>query len=342
MGDCSSRDYTGRTDYNLKVNIMSHFVVKKITAVSDLKVGDEIPESDYSTVTPDNKFVQLEYISTEEEGIVEAAPGIYTLKPVPGGLELQKTAFVQDAILEEFVHTKDIEERINCFFNRLHVYKKHGIEVPKRNVLLYGPPGSGKSTGLIKIANKYNADGKTLVVIYPTDKVESFEVKSFVKRLVYKDVDKLILIVEDIGGVEIDQVKMRSDSSLLSLLDNQEKTFKLPTLIIATTNFPEIFLGNLTNRPGRFDDKIEVGYPDGEQRKRLLMFFTQDTASPEAQALMSEKRTQEFSPAHIKEAVIRSEIYDKPLHVVIDDMLKEIELYKKAFTKRKSMGLMDD
>jgi SpoVK/Ycf46/Vps4 family AAA+-type ATPase len=321
---------------------VSHFVVKKITQLAELKVGDEVPESDYSAVTPDNRFIQLEYKESEDKRLIEAKPGIYALVPVPGGLDLQKTTFVQDTILEEFVHTKDIEERINCFFSRFHVYHKHGIEVPKRNVLLYGPPGSGKSTALIKIANKYNADGKTIVIVYPTDKVESFEVKSFIKRLTYKEVEKLILVVEDIGGVEIDQVKMRSDSSLLSLLDNQEKTFKIPTLIIATTNFPEIFLGNLTNRPGRFDDKIEVGYPDGEQRKKLLQFFTQNTASEQALLLMGEKKTQELSPAHIKEAVIRSEIYDRQLHVVIDEMLKEIELYKKAFSKKKSVGFLDD
>jgi len=321
---------------------MSHFIVKKITDLNELKVGDVIPESDYSAVTPQNKFLQLEYKESENTDEIEAKPGIHTLVPVPGGLDLKPTSFVQDSILQEFVYTKDIEDRINCFFSRLDVYKKHGIEVPKRNVLLYGPPGSGKSTALIKIANKYNSEGKTMVIVYPTDKVESFEVKTFIKRLAYKDVNKLILIVEDIGGVEIDQVKMRSDSSLLSLLDNQEKTFKIPTLIIATTNFPEIFLGNLTNRPGRFDDKIEVAYPSGEHRKKLLLFFTQDTASEEAQVLISDKKTQEFSPAHIKEAVIRSEIYDRPLHVVIDEMLKEIELYKKAFTKKKSVGLLDD
>lgn len=321
---------------------MSHFVVKKITAINELKIGDEIPESDYSAITPDNKFLQLEYKETEDKTAVEVTPGIYTLTPVISGLELQKTSFVKDSILEEFVHTKDIEERINCFFSRLHVYHKHGIEVPKRNVLLYGPPGSGKSTALIKIANKYNQDGKTVVVIYPTDKIDSYEVKNFIKRVSYVGAEKLILVVEDIGGVEIDQVKMRSDSSLLSLLDNQEKTFKIPTLVIATTNFPEIFLGNLTNRPGRFDDKIEVGYPDGEQRKKLLLFFTQNTASEEALSLIKEKKTLEFSPAHIKEAVIRSEIYDKPLHIVIEEMLKEIELYKKAFSKKRSVGLLDD
>lgn len=319
---------------------MAHFTVKKITNLSDLKLGDTLPESDYSAVTPDNKFVQLEYIADETREKLEATPGIFTVVSIPlKGLTLKKTSFVSDSILEEFVHTKDIDERINCFFSRLDVYKKHGIEVPKRNVLLYGPPGSGKSTALIKIANKYSQDGKTLVVIYPTDKIDAYEIKSLVRNLEYKGVEKMILIVEDIGGVEIDQVKMRSDSSLLSLLDNQEKTFTLPTLIIATTNFPEIFLGNIMNRPGRFDDKIEVGYPEGEQRRKLLMFFTKDAASEEAQALMLDKRTREFSPAHIKESIIRSEIYDKKLDVVIEEMLKEIELYKKAFTKQKSMGL---
>lgn len=299
-----------------------------------------MPESDYSAITPDNRFIQMEFVAEDDVKKVEAVPGIFTVAIVPGqGLVLRKTAFVSDSILEEFVHTKDIDERINCFFSRLHVYKKHGIEVPKRNVLLYGPPGSGKSTALIKIANKYAKDGKTLVVIYPTDKIDSFEIKTIFRNLEYKGVEKLILIVEDIGGVEIDQVKMRSDSSLLSLLDNQEKTFTLPTLIIATTNFPEIFLGNIMNRPGRFDDKIEVGYPEGEQRKKLLLFFTQNGASEEAQALMLDNKTKELSPAHIKEAIIRSEIYDKKLEVVIEEMLKEIELYKKAFSKRKSVGL---
>lgn len=322
---------------------MSHFIVKKITELSELKVGDELPESDYSAITKDNKFIQLKHIEDEKTFDTTVNPGIFTVVPSLQGVSLRKTSFVNDSILKEFVHTKEIEERINCFFSRLDIYKKHGIEVPKRNVLLYGPPGSGKSTALIKIANKYANDGKTLVVIYPTDKIDSYTIKQLIKNFEYNNIEKMILIVEDIGGVEIDQVKMRSDSSLLSLLDNQEKTFKIPTLIIATTNFPEIFLGNIMNRPGRFDDKVEVGHPNGEQRKKLLLFFSQGTANEAAQTLMMDAKTKEFSPAHIKESVIRSEIYDKPLDTVIEEMLKEIALYKKAFSKQKSMGFgLDD
>mgnify|MGYP003339340447 FL=1 len=69
------------------------------------------------------------------------------------------------------------------------------------------------------------------------------------------------------------------------------------------------------------------------------MFFTKDQASEEAQVLMVDARTKKFSPAHIKEAIIRSELYDRPLHVIIDEMLKEIALYEKAFSKQRSMGL---
>lgn len=320
---------------------MAHFIVKKITDISTLKIGDELPESDYSAISNDNRFVQLEHVEDkdEEESGIIAEPGIFSIIATPMGLNLAKTSFVQDSILEEFVHTKDIETKVESFFSKFHVYKKYGIEIPKRNILLYGPPGSGKSTALIKVATKYAKDNETVVITYATDKFDSYEVKSLIKRLKYNGPKKLVLIVEDIGGVEIDEVKMRSDSSLLSLLDNQEKIFKIPTLIIATTNFPEVFLGNLTNRPGRFDDKIEVGYPDGEARKKLLMFFTQNQASTESQVLMSDKKTQEFSPAHIKEAIIRSELYDKTIEEVIKEMLKEIDLYKKAFSKKMKVGI---
>lgn len=321
---------------------MAHFIVKKITKIADLKLGDHIPESDYSAIAPNGDFVQLEHVpDPDDKNAVEVSPGIYTISADSSGMKLKTTSFVNDSILEEFVSTKEIEDKINCFFSKLDVYKKHGIEVPKRNVLLYGPPGSGKSTAIIKVANKYALDKTTAVVIYPTDKFDAHEIKSFLSNFKYGDVKKLILVVEDIGGVEIDQVKMRSDSSLLSLLDNQEKTFKVPTLVLATTNFPEIFLGNLTNRPGRFDDKIEVAYPSGENRNKLLLFFSKGSASEAAQTLMLDKKTVEFSPAHIKEAIIRSEIYDKPLDEVINDMLKEIEIYKKAFSKKKSVGFND-
>lgn len=321
---------------------MGHFKVKSIKSTSFLKEGDVIPESDYA-ITNSDQFIQFEYIEEEDRTLepVDAKPGIFTIKKQMTGLCLVKTSFVKDEILDTFVHTKGIEEKIECFFSKFDVYKKFGIEVPKRNILLFGPPGTGKSTAISKIANKYVADNKTIILVYQTDQIDPGDVKDFIKSFRYVGVEKLVLIMEDIGGVEIDQVRVRSDSSLLSLLDNNEKAFKIPTLIISTTNHPEVFLGNLTNRPGRFDDKIEVGFPSGEQRLKLLEFFMKEEVPSAAKDMILKSVYQDFSPAHIKECVIRSFIYDKPLDVVIKQMKEEIDYYKEAFQKKKSMGFTD-
>jgi len=320
---------------------MSHFIVKNKTKLQDMNLGDKVPESDFSIMTPEGIFVQLEYIDDEEDiAPYEVTSGIWVIQKIGNNLKLVKTEFVKDDVLSSFVHTKSITDKIDCFFRKLDVYKKYGIEVPKRGILLYGPPGSGKTTVINKVSEQYAADSRTAVIIWPTDKYEAFQVKDFIKSFTYKDVDKIMLVVEDIGGVEIDQTRMKSDSSLLSLLDNQEKTFKIPVLILATTNFPEVFLGNLTNRPQRFDDKIEVGLPPAESRAELLKFLSKDEkVTEEEYNLIKSKTCSEFSPAHIKECIIRSAIYDKTLLDTIKEVADEIQKYKKAFSKQKSIGM---
>lgn len=319
---------------------MGHFKVKKITNVDELKIDDVIPESDFASLTPKGNFFQLEYVEDDEkQEPYKVKPGIWAIQKTSGGLKLFETSFVSDKILDSFVSTTHITDKIDCFFNKIPVYYEMGFEVAKRAALLYGPAGTGKSTAITKIANKYTADGKTAVIIWHTDKFEAYQVKDFIKSFTYVGVEKIILVAEDIGGVEIDQARIKSDSSLLSLLDNQEKTFTIPTFILATTNYPANFMGNLTNRPNRFDDKIEVGYPTNEQRSKLLDFFAKGTASEESLKLIAASGAKEFSPAHIREVVIRSKLYDKTLEFVIKQMIEEIANYNRAFEKENRMGM---
>lgn len=318
---------------------MGHFKVKAKNSLSSMNIGDKIEESDFATITPEGTFVQLEYIEGNlEREPFDVKPGIWAIQKTSKGLILLPTSFVSDKILDSFVNTKNITDKIDCFFNKIPIYKELGFEVAKRAALLYGPAGTGKSTSITVVANKYSQDLKTAVIVWHTDKFEAFEVKDFIKSFRYVGVEKIILIVEDIGGVEIDQVRMKSDSSLLSLLDNQEKTFTIPTFILATTNYPENFMGNLMNRPNRFDDKIEVGYPSSKQRSKLLEFFAKDVISPESLLAIEDNKCKEFSPAHIREVIIRSKLYDKTMDFVIKEMCEEIATYNKNFQKQNKMG----
>lgn len=324
---------------------MNGFRLKKRTKLKDLTEKELLPESDLSLTDSNGDFLQFDYEKTDEFGLV-AEPGVWIIAEDNSSksISIKKTSYVEDNIYDEFNITAQVSKKIDLFFNKLDVYKKYGIEIPKRGILLYGPPGTGKTTVIRKVSGKYSKDNQTCVIIWPTDAFDAYEAKEFLKSLEFgSDVKKLILIVEDVGGIESDSIQAKSDSSLLSILDNQEKIFKLPILILATTNFPEVFLGNLTNRPQRFDDKIEVGFPEENARINLFKFFHgQGEIRESLISLIKSDLCREFSPAHIKECFLRAELYNKDLESVIMEISAEITQYKNAFAKaRPKIGFGD-
>ena len=317
---------------------MGYFKLKARTSLKDLQLDQRVDESDFSLQQGDD-FLQFEYI--EEERKLEpypVSPGVFAITPLTGSLQLLPTSFTQNKILTELLTTKSVTEKIDLFFNKLHVYYEEGIEIPKRGALLFGPPGTGKSTSLSAIVEKYQGDNKTLIVVWNTDALDAVDIKRFIKSFEYRNVERMILIAEDIGGIENSEATVRSSSSLLSLLDNQEKTFTKPTYIIATTNYAQNLMGNLTNRPDRFDDKLEIGYPTAAARVELLKFYLKDSVTDGAIKLIESKKCEEFTPAHIREIRIRSKIHDKTPEAVIKEIQAEIESYKKAFSKQQAVG----
>jgi ATP-dependent 26S proteasome regulatory subunit len=94
-------------------------------------------------------------------------------------------------------------------------------------------------------------------------------------------------------------------------------------------------MGNLTNRPNRFDDKIRVGYPSGSAREQLLRFYDKENlVDEEGFKLVASKKCENFSPAHLREAIMRSAIYDQKPSETIKAMIKEIDDYNKAFQEK--------
>jgi hypothetical protein len=316
---------------------MGKFTVKSIVPLNDVVVGQEFPESDFVAHAPNGNFVQFEYHDDDENKIptTSVTPGIWEVVKTLRGLELQPTEFTKDNLLEQFVNTQQIERIVECFIKNIHLYKTLGYDVAKRSIMLMGPPGTGKSTAIGKVCTKYANDKSTAVIIWHTDKFESHEIKDFIKGFQYNNgVEKIILVAEDLGGVEIENRRMGSDSSLLSLLDNSERTFTIPTLIITTTNFPEMFMSNIMNRYGRIDDKIKVNYPPASARSELLQFFCGNTATPEEIKLIESDDCKEFPPAFLKEVFIRSKLRDMSMKDVIGEIIDEVKEHKNAYQER--------
>jgi len=321
---------------------MGYFTLLRKQKLLDIKENEKIEESDFCTVTPEGDFVQFIYHEEEyKPEPYQVKPGVWSIQKTLKGLKLESTSFVTDSILENFVNVTELTKKIDCFFRNLHVYKRLGIEIPRRAVLLWGSAGTGKTTALIKVCQQYSKDNKTAIILWSTDKIDPSEVKDFFKSFQYVEgVKKIILVAEDIGGVEAENAKIKSTSSLLSLLDNKEKIFQIPIFIIATTNFPENLLANITNRPGRFDDKIKMDYPDSNARYELFKFFSKGEIPDETLQIIKQKKYSELTAAHLHEIVIRSAIYEITPQEAIDSIMKEISYFKKEFqTKKQQLGI---
>ncbi len=310
----------------------SHFKLKKITPLCDIDDNTIIPKSDLSFVTNTDKLIQLEYIAKEDDDQIGVKPGIHTIESQFGELKLLPSSFLEESCLDEYVNTKDISEKIEKFFGKVAIYAKYGI-FPKRGMLLYGPPGAGKSFVIGKVCREYTKNNDTVVLVWDTAAIRASSILSLLRMLKYDEaVKRMILVVEDIGGVEVDVNPQKFvESSLLTLLDNSTKSFKIPTLIIATTNFPQHLLENLTNRPQRFDDLIEVKRPSSEFRAKFLDFFSKGSVPAEIKEIIVQRKYDVFSVAHIKEIIIRSEIYELPYELALEQVYKQTQKVAKEF-----------
>ena len=321
------------------------FIISKITKFSEILNGDikELPESDLCFQNEEG-IAQFKYkASSDKKKKHSIKPGMYTLTSTNQGVKPAETELYAQDLLKDILNTTKITTEANTFFERLDIYEK--LKRPKkRGVLLYSDPGMGKSAAISDFCTTaVKEDAGTVVFIWPTSKVDAEDVSHFlsVQSEFTKKSTRLILVIEDIGGNEHEGHggPRGVDSGMLNLLDGLEVTFKLPTFIMATTNYPQNLLKELADRPRRFDLLIKLDPPSANERVKLAEFIAKRPLTAlEAGALM-DKQCDAFSIAHIEEMIIRSLLHDKTLMAVINEIVNHKKAFAKEFNDTKDSGI---
>ena len=192
-------------------------------------------------------------------------------------LEIPKVTYEDIGGLDKEI--QKIREMVELPIRHPELFRHLGIEPPK-GVLLYGPPGCGKTLLAKAVANE---SGAHFIAINGPEIMSKWYGESEARlREVFKEAKEnapSIIFIDEIDAIApkrsevTGEVEKRVVAQLLSLMDGLES--RGDVIVIAATNRPED-LDPALRRPGRFDREIAIGVPDKKGRREILAIHTRN------------------------------------------------------------------
>jgi transitional endoplasmic reticulum ATPase len=172
-----------------------------------------------------------------------------------------------------------IREMIELPLRHPTLFKTLGVK-PPRGVLLYGPPGSGKTLIAKAVANE---TGAFFFLINGPEIMSKMAGESESNlRKAFEEAEKnapAIIFIDEIDSIAPKrektngEVEKRIVSQLLTLMDGLKG--RSNTVVIGATNRPNSIDGAL-RRFGRFDREIDIGVPDENGRLEIFRIHTRN------------------------------------------------------------------
>ena len=230
---------------------------------------------------------------------------------------------------------REIREVVELPLKHPEIFKELGIEPPK-GILLYGPPGCGKTLLAKAVAGESQA---TFISLVASELAQKFvgEGARIVRELfefARKKAPSIVLIDEidaiaarrlDIGTSGEREIH-RTLTQLLAELDGFDPLDNVK--VIATTNRLDIIDPALL-RPGRFDRVIEVPLPNLRGRYEIFKIHTRKMKLGEDVDLMELARLTEGATGADIKAICTEAGYNairsSRRHVVMEDFTKAIK-----------------
>jgi transitional endoplasmic reticulum ATPase len=170
-----------------------------------------------------------------------------------------------------------VREMVELPLKHPELFERLGIDPPK-GILLYGPPGCGKTLLARAVANE--SDAFFITINGPEIMSKFYGASESRLRKIFKraednapsiifidEIDSIAPKREDVGG----EVERRVVAQLLALMDGLQERGRV--ILIGATNRVNS-IDPALRRPGRFDREIEISVPDADGRYEILQIHT--------------------------------------------------------------------
>ena len=223
-------------------------------------------------------------------------PGVYEIDRCQQGLFFEKIPVRTEGLLK-FPDTKSegVVHEVQKFWDREEVFRKYELTY-KRGIILYGPPGSGKScTVQLIMADVVERGGVVIEFHSPELFIDGLRKL----RQIQPDTP-VVTVMEDIDAL----LEMHNESEILNILDGVNEVDKV--VFLATTNYPEKLGHRIINRPSRFDKRFRIGFPTEASRRMYFEHLIGRDNVTELDIDLDKwvKDTDKFSIAHLKELFV--------------------------------------